>query len=197
MDLTKFQANSQNLIEKPPDRTNRGEERYRIAEFGAELLDDEGEASRDLLKHRVGESPVRLCRDLLAQLRRRDLQLHQSVQLLWMFQHRPHHPHFSLSLSGYSHSLSVSPSLSGYSHSLSLSLFAPVGLAFITFLVFVLSKFQSSGIQRGSCGAQQHEEDFERLFIILWQIPFVFLPLFFSRFLIFFTNKKINYYCEN
>jgi hypothetical protein len=39
-----------------------------IAEFGPKLLDDEGEATRDLLEHGVGEGPVFLGRDLVLDL---------------------------------------------------------------------------------------------------------------------------------
>jgi hypothetical protein len=60
-----------------------------IAEFGSELLDDEGEAAGDLLEHGVAEGPVLLGRDLALDLPRRHPQLHQRQHLLRPRQ-RPH-----------------------------------------------------------------------------------------------------------
>jgi hypothetical protein len=60
-----------------------------IAEFGPELLDDEGEAAGDLLEHGVGEGPVFLGRDLTLDLPRCHPQFHQRQHLLRPRQ-RPH-----------------------------------------------------------------------------------------------------------
>jgi hypothetical protein len=68
---------------------------YSVAKIGIELLNNHGEAARDLQEHIVAEAPVRLPRDLLLGVPRRHLQLQQRVKVIWVFQNRTQTPHFS------------------------------------------------------------------------------------------------------
>lgn len=76
---------------------------YGVAEFGAELLDDEGEGAGNLVEHGVGESPMGLGRDLPLSHVNRQLQLQERVHLLRVRKNR-RHPH-SIHLSPISSSL--------------------------------------------------------------------------------------------
>ena len=74
-----------------------------VAKLGAELLNDEGETSRNLVEHCVAERPVRLRRDLLLGVPRRHFQLQQRVKVIWILQNRSQTSHSS----GYDRTRSV------------------------------------------------------------------------------------------
>jgi len=83
------QTNSCGVERKKREREAKRVGTDGIAEFGSELLDDEGEAAGDLLEHGVAEGPVLLGRDLALDLPSRHPQLHQRQRLLRPRQ-RPH-----------------------------------------------------------------------------------------------------------
>jgi hypothetical protein len=80
-------------IERVADEERERKGTHGIAEVGAELLDDDGEAAGDAVQHGVGEGPVLVvvAGDLPPQPTRRCPQPHQRLRL--RPQQRPHHPH--------------------------------------------------------------------------------------------------------
>lgn len=68
---------------------------YSVAKLGTELLNNHGEAARDLVEHGVAEGPVWLRRDLPLGVPRRHLQLQQRVKVIWVPQNRTQTPHCS------------------------------------------------------------------------------------------------------
>lgn len=74
-----------------------------VAKLGAELLNDEGETSRNLVEHCVAERPMWLRRDLLLGVSRRHFQLQQRVKVIWILQNRSQTSHSS----GYDRTRSV------------------------------------------------------------------------------------------
>lgn len=66
-----------------------------VAKLGAELLNDEGETSRNLVEHCVAERPMWLRRDLLLGVSRRHFQLQQRVKVIWILQNRSQTSHSS------------------------------------------------------------------------------------------------------
>ena len=72
-----------------------GNETDGVTEVSVELLNDEGETARNLMKHCVAEGPVWLWRDLLLGVPQRHPQLHQRIQVIRVLHNRPQTPHLS------------------------------------------------------------------------------------------------------
>lgn len=95
---------TEGIIEKTRKKKDRknytkdSENTHGVTEIGIELLDDEAEAPRDLVKHGVTEGPVRLRRNLLLRVLHRHLQLQQRVHVVRVPQHRPQTPHYLFNL---------------------------------------------------------------------------------------------------
>ena len=71
----------------------RERETYSVTKLRAELLNNETEASGNLMKHGVTERPVRLRRDLFLGVLGRIFKLQQRIKIIRMLQNRPQASH--------------------------------------------------------------------------------------------------------